>query len=140
MSSYLLPEQIRHLEPGVLDNRAVHFFANGHCASMALAIHQLTGWPMVALRPSIGLRNAGYVGHAAVRSPIGLLDATGPFSPGQWADWQGLEYDDYRCSTVEDFPYARPHIELVIPFAQALLKRYFGLPKQLSLWEVGSRR
>jgi predicted alpha/beta hydrolase len=129
---YFLPEQIAHLEPGVLDHRAVHFFASGHCASMALAIHKLTGWPLVSLSPSFGLRQAGYWSHAAVKSPLGLFDASGPFTATQWARWQHLEWDDFRQSELADLPDARKHLELVIPFAEALLDRYFGegWPKQ----------
>jgi hypothetical protein len=36
------------VEPGVLDRRAVAAFTLGQCHGMALALHERTGWPMVA--------------------------------------------------------------------------------------------
>lgn len=129
---YLRRQDMQHLTPGVLDDAAVNFFANGRCASMALALHQLTDWPMIGLFPKVGLLSSGYSSHGAVLSPLGLFDASGPFTAKQWADWNGLEWDDYHYIHLYDIHYARKHLEFVIPFAEALLNRYFpeGWPKQ----------
>lgn len=42
------------VEPGVLDRRAVTAFTLGQCHGMALALHERTGWPMVAAHDAQG--------------------------------------------------------------------------------------
>ena len=47
-----------HLTPGVLDVAARRAFVFGHCAELALALHERTGWPLrVVIEGSVG----GYV-------------------------------------------------------------------------------
>ena len=122
---YLSSNEMRHLVPGVLDSAAIDFFVNGHCASMALALHELTGWQLISLMPRYALRKAGYWGHAAVNSSLGLLDARGLFTAEEWLRGQDLEWDDINYAKVHDLPYARKNLELVIPFATALLDKHF---------------
>lgn len=43
----------------------------GNCIAIALALHQLTGWPLYTLRVPGG-------GHAVVKSPLGYFDRCGP--------------------------------------------------------------
>jgi len=65
------------LTPGVLDDAARYAFAAGHCHALALAIHERTGWPMLAMSG----RNSGYkdLRHVVVLMPDGKwLDIQGP--------------------------------------------------------------
>jgi hypothetical protein len=118
---YLLPQDLDHLVPGVLDEAAVNFFSNGHCASMALAIHRLTGWEIAHFRPLCGC----YPGHAVVVPERGCYaDAEGP---GAWFRYQSTRGDKFftRFLQISEIEYALPHLELVFPFARAVLDRYF---------------
>src|ERR1700722_18927887 len=127
MKPYLTAEDMNSagLRPGVLDDAAVDFFANGHCASMALALHKLTEWPVVLLEPyPPSLLGHGYWSHSCVQSPLGLLDAHGPFTVKEWMGYQDLESGDWRSGT-SDLDYAEANLELVIPLAKAVLERYF---------------
>jgi hypothetical protein len=69
------------VQPGVLDRRAVAAFTLGQCHGMALALHERTGWPMVAAYDAHGscqhvLANAGddrFVDITGARSRAQLL-------------------------------------------------------------------
>jgi hypothetical protein len=124
---YLDLDRLAGLTRGVLDYDAVEFFANGHCASMALALHALTGWPIFS-----------NFGHAFVKSPGGWLDAAGLRhlrklretcrEYAQWRyDWDDPDREHDYCFrvTADDLHYAQDHLELVMPFAEAVLDRYF---------------
>ena len=138
---YLSPEELQHLTPGVLDDAAAEFFANGHCASMALALHEITGWPLVSLDVEQecddedgNWQSVKVSGHGVVLSPLGFLDAKGPGALEDWARHHHLDrHSEYRVSIAHDYPYARPNLEFVFPFAEALLRKYFPdyTPQQL---------
>ena len=131
---YIDVERLNTLNSNVLNDDAVDFFARGHCASMALALHILTGWPIVGVE----WRNGR---HAVVDSPLGWFDADGPHARERWSR------DSFRFRLKEGFdldapdpfePRAYPltvddllfltgkNLDLVFPFAQALLERYFS--------------
>ena len=138
---YLSPEEMQHLTPGVLDDAAAEFFANGHCASMALALHEITGWPLVSMDvvqesddDDGNFRIARTGGHGVVLSPLGFLDALGPGALEGWARNHSLDrHSEYRVNLEHDYLYARQNIDLVFPFAEALLRKYFPdfTPQQL---------
>jgi|SRR5579884_2380163 len=123
---YLSKKELQHLTPGVLDDAAAEFFANGHCASMALALHHLTGWPIYGFSPKGGLAQH-YTHHAVVKSPFGFLDAKGLHALEAWRHARGFEHDDYRIVQLNqcDLHYAWRNLRLVYPFAEDLLDRYF---------------
>ena len=112
--------------PVTLDDREVKYiFTHGHCHSLALAIHSLTGWPLV-----FNHHSAESVGHVAVRKPDGkILDIV-----GEWTD-DGFESEYYgqgtRLATPADVyrmvgrgAYLTPEPVNAIPFARLLLWRY----------------
>lgn len=109
---------------GVIDYNATKVFTNGHCHSLALAIHKLTRWPI----KGIGLEE----------------EDDYPDSPGhcinyipeqrKYIDIKGIRktpHDRYKVlnsrvtvSAVANFRnYLESDIELAMPFAKALLKR-----------------
>jgi hypothetical protein len=65
-------------------------FGRGGCWALAQAIHDLTGWPMLALKRAGGLPG----GHAFIVTPGGLyLDIHGPARPDSphWEMWTRRE-------------------------------------------------
>jgi hypothetical protein len=61
------------VEPGVLDERARAAFLHGQCHALALAVHEVTGWPIVGAEDE-----SLDICHFLVRVPDGrLLDITG---------------------------------------------------------------
>ena len=68
------------ITPGVLDDAARYAFSAGHCHALALAIHERTGWPMLAMSG----RYSAYkdLQHVVVVMPDGKwLDVQGPRDP-----------------------------------------------------------
>ena len=59
-------------------DEAAYFGSGKHCCAFALALQELTGWPMYVLwTPS------EFWSHVVVKSPLGFLDAKG-FNVGEW--------------------------------------------------------
>lgn len=65
------------LTPGVLDGYAKRAFKYGACGALAIALHDATGWPIVAITDSHnvydGEAGGGSALHWTVRTPEGLL-------------------------------------------------------------------
>jgi len=112
------------LTPGIIGPKARHVFVSGHCHSLALAIHEATGWDVIGdnWRPCPG--------HVAVRIPDdgSILDIQGKHDPDTWENHWGtitdLELDvvydafdgDYREPDVDAASYwVRPVIEAYAP-------------------------
>lgn len=82
-------------------------FTEGECDLLSDALHELTGWPVVA----VGDGDGGVVGwvHAGVRMPSGdILDARGAHDPLTWLDdWAhfvdayGEHLEGYDAENVE---------------------------------------
>lgn len=67
----------KSLTPGVVDNSAKRIFTQGGCGALAIALHDITGWPIVAITDhhnvEDGRAGLGSALHWAVRHPSGLL-------------------------------------------------------------------
>lgn len=64
--------------PGVIDYDAIEAFTEGHCASLAYAIHQETGWDMMLFTYRGAPRQYGHAMHMAVLHPSGdIIDIEG---------------------------------------------------------------
>ena len=65
----------KRLTPGVLDGAARHAFKYGACGALAIALHDATGWPVVAITAAHnafkGKAGGGSALHWAVRRPDG---------------------------------------------------------------------
>ncbi|MBF0724044.1 hypothetical protein [Sanguibacter inulinus] len=82
-------------------------FTEGECDLLSDALHEVTGWPVVA----VGDGDGGVVGwvHAGVRMPSGdILDARGAHGPLTWLDdWApfvdayGEDLEGYDAEIVE---------------------------------------
>ena len=71
-----------HLTPGIIDGAAKHVFTMGGCDALAIALHDATGWPIVAITDAhnvYGRRaGGGSALHWTVQHPDGkLLDIDG---------------------------------------------------------------
>jgi len=85
------------------DDYLEYFGSPGHCVAMALALHELTGWPIVRLW-NPGAR----YGHAVVKSPLGYFDARGLLGREDRERWERRAPRPYlsmfksRCRVEED--------------------------------------
>ncbi len=87
------------LTPGVIDEFAKRAFKFGGCGALALAIHEATGWPLVAITDAHNVEDGKALGgsalHYSVRRPDGLLiDIDGAFSDEQMIWAYGGDADD----------------------------------------------
>lgn len=105
------------LTPGVIDDQATLAFHNGHCISLAKAMSDETGWPVVAhlSRPGDLSFERGVDGstitadlpfdawadafvHAMVEAPDGsLVDIDGAHNPD---DYRAMAYDVYGTAAI----------------------------------------
>lgn len=88
------------LTPGLLNPAAEHAFLHGACAALALALHEATGWPLVAITDAHNV-HSGRVGggsclHYGVRRPIdgAFIDVLGAHTDAEITDQYGADADD----------------------------------------------
>jgi hypothetical protein len=88
------------LTPGVLDNYALRAFKYGACGALAIALHDVKGWPVVAITDSHNVFEDGTAGggsalHWAVQRPDGMLvDVDGAHTAEELVEEYGGEADD----------------------------------------------
>ena len=102
----------QNLTPGVLDSYARHAFKYGACGALAIAMHDVTGWPIVAITDHYNVFEDGRAGggsalHWTVRRPDGkLIDIDGVHDDADLVSEYNAEADDGRAaaglSTRED--------------------------------------
>lgn len=122
-SSLLAPNRRRYVvEPGALDDRAGLAFTNGHCHSLALALHRQTGGEIVGFTKS-----QRPFDHLLVRADDGrLIDIGGPRTPAEVvADGGCLRGVD--TATLERLPieygWVPPDVDLASAWVPPLLER-----------------
>lgn len=100
-----------NLTPGVVDGYARRAFKFGACGALAIAMHDATGWPIVAITDAHnvedGRAGGGSALHWAVRRPDGtLVDVDGVHSVEELVQAYNGEADDGEAaagiSTRED--------------------------------------
>ncbi len=100
-----------NLTPGVIDGYAKRAFSYGACGGLAIALHDATGWPIVAITDAHnvydGKAGGGSAMHWTVQHPSGkLLDIDGLHEPEALVEEYEGEADDgdaaYGISTRED--------------------------------------
>lgn len=94
--SHLDPQR---LTPGELDGPALNIFKQGACGALAIAIHDATGWPIVAITDAHnvedGRAGGGSALHWAVRRPDGrLVDIDGAHDPDELTEEYHGEADE----------------------------------------------
>jgi len=96
MAGHLDPDR---LTPGILDGAAEGAFRYGACSALAIALHDATGWPIVAITDAHnvhdGRAGGGSALHWTVRRPDGLLvDVAGAHEPARLVAEYMDEADD----------------------------------------------
>lgn len=97
----------RNLTPGVLDGYAKHAFKIGACGALAIAIHDATGWPIVAITDAHNVFEDGKAGggsalHWTVRRPDGkLIDIDGAHDADDLIEEYRWEADDDEAAAGE---------------------------------------
>jgi hypothetical protein len=92
------------LTPGVLDGYALRAFKYGACGALALAIHDATGWPIVAITDHHNVFEDGTAGggsalHWTVRRPDGMLiDVDGAHTAQELVEEYDGEADDHQAA------------------------------------------
>jgi len=108
MAGYLDPSR---LTPGELDGAARHAFSQGACGALAMALHDATGWPVVAVTDAHnvydGKAGGGSALHWAVRRPDGMIvDVDGAHEAADLVEKYKWDADDEEAavgtSTRED--------------------------------------
>ncbi len=87
------------VDEGKLDERAWLAFIYGQCHGLALALHNRTGWPLVAV-----VDDNGACGHVCVRRPDGqIVDVTGAHTSEEMASALGqiLHIDTHYIRDLE---------------------------------------
>lgn len=94
----------QHLTPGVLDGYALRAFKYGGCGALALALHDATGWPIVAITDHYNVFEDGQAGggsalHWTVRHPDGrLIDIDGAHDPEDLVEQYHGDADDGQAA------------------------------------------
>lgn len=78
----------KRLNPGVIDGSAQNIFSTGGCHALAIAIHDATGWPIVAITDHHnvfdGRAGGGSAVHWCVKAPNGkFVDIDGAHDPAE---------------------------------------------------------
>ncbi len=137
MHSHLDP---RKLKAGILDAYAEEAFRRGACAAIALAIHERTHWPIVAITDHHNVFEDGRAGggsalHWTVKAPDGrLLDVDGLHTAEELIEEYEEDADEGEAaaglSTVADITewYIEAQgepipLELARTFVDAVLKK-----------------
>jgi hypothetical protein len=102
-------------DDGTLTPEARNVFSNGHCHSFALALSQLTGWPVVGLIAPDGRT----VGHVLCLKPDGMLvdireEYRGGNNPAMLRSMAGCKWRGKG--------WLKPDVAAALPFAQARLR------------------
>lgn len=70
---------------GMLNNDAKRVFVRGQCHSLALAIREITGWPLYGLVDREDGNTSTSPSHVVVRTPNGAyIDVNGPGAVKRW--------------------------------------------------------
>jgi len=89
----------KSLTPGVLNPAAENAFTRGACGALAIAMHDATGWPIVAITDHHNVygdkAGGGSALHWVVRRPDGMLvDVDGAHDPDELLERYHDEADD----------------------------------------------
>lgn len=91
------------LTPGVIDGYAKSAFKYGACGALAIALHDATGWPIVAITDHHnvwdGKAGGGSAMHWTVQRPDGkLIDIDGAHDPEDLVEEYHYDADDEQAA------------------------------------------
>jgi hypothetical protein len=107
------------LDP-IIDDRAIRVFSSGHCHSLAVALHELTSWPLWGWKKVSRISPS----HVLVMTPKKrLLDIKGLRPVPKPTN--SAELVPLTLSNIQRFPDYKPlNIENAKPFAHMILEKY----------------
>jgi len=110
------------ITPGILDDAARFAFTAGHCHALALALHERTGWAILAMSGRHSLRPD--LQHVVVVMPDGRwLDIDGPQEPEERYYFQELTAEE--VANMGKIKYWKdPETHIAREFVQPLLQQY----------------
>jgi hypothetical protein len=115
-------EPIKVRADGVVDRKAITAFTQGQCHAFALALHEISGWPIVGLfnewRKVIG----GTPGHCAVKSPYGIVDIEGLGAVNRHCYGCVKVVSKERVLGFQNIDYMEPNVEVARPFARHIYR------------------
>lgn len=115
---------------GVIDEQARRVFVRGQCHALALAIRELTGWPLFGLVDRRDGNSQRSPGHVVVRTPSGAyIDINGKGAAGRWKKRypRAKLYRLYPCRIRNGMRgYLPADIKAATPFAKTVLKEHCG--------------
>lgn len=121
---------------GVIDEAASHAFTNGQCHAFAIAMHDLTGWPIIGIGGTeligIGGTEPEYSpGHFVVYDPNldSFVDIDGPGAEKRF-DWimRRRTEEFTREKALKPEYYQKPNLKVAKAFAQTVLQELDTLP------------
>jgi hypothetical protein len=119
-----LHDTIEVSDNGKIDKAAKHAFMSGQCHSLALAIHRITQWPMMALVN--GNDTVDCPSHIIVYSPEhdDYIDILGRGAVKRWKErYPEAQVAHVTPVDVSNFLHYHPaNVEAATPFAETLLK------------------
>lgn len=103
----------KRLTPGSIDEVAINYFLHGACGALTMALHDETGWPIVAITDHHnvydGVSGWGSALHWAVEHPNGqLIDIEGLHDPEELVEQYHDEADDGIAAAART---TRAHVE-----------------------------
>lgn len=114
-------------DQGLIDHEAHRLFNEGHCHSLAFALHKLTNWPIFG---AVYDFEDNLPGHTLVLSPEGWLDIDGLHDVAYWDDCRRLNESHFKAwlpkPGQESGFYFPANVEMAMPYAKTLLRLYFG--------------
>jgi hypothetical protein len=117
-----------------VDEAALLAFLGGHCHSLALAIHERTKWPLVA----IDQRSDGVRAHVAVRRPDGkIVDIAGAHRPEDIENARpgGMIIREVTASDLDELHdrhgWVEPVPDVVAPWVDVALEQAEREPRTL---------
>ena len=112
-------------DEGEIDRNAIRAFTEGQCHALALAVHELTRWPVMGILDSD--RDKDSPSHCVMLRPDGeLLDINGPNAYERWHERHGRY--GIRFISPKKLPelkhYMEPNVAAARPFAKTLVAKY----------------
>ena len=128
---YLGPEHIEINNKGVIDSKARKAFMHGQCHSLALAIRQLTGWPMFGFVDWEDGDKPTSPGHIAVWVPEleDYVDIAGRQALARWREvFPDAEVHRIYPSIIKRgmHMYLPLNVDAAMPYARSVLRKYCG--------------
>ena len=113
---------------GVIDETALRAFRCGQCHALALALHELTGWPIKGLGDPGWDDTPNSPAHCVVWSPQhrAYIDIGGIVDRRRNRNWKVINRNVTKKQVAKFRYYLRPNVEAARPFAKAVL-RHLGV-------------